>query len=349
MSDKSEKMIKIIKIVGVTAVVYLVFRYMLPLVTPFVFSYGTAVILKPSAEKIAGRLKVNWKGRRIGVPPCIVAVLELIAIMALVGFGIYAGGRRVYRQVVLLMEQLPLWLEHLDVWLTGMCHQMEMVMDLRENSMVFFIQDMVLNLGNSIKQGIMPYLMGNSVAAAQYLVGGVIITVLFIIGVMLFVQELDGIGIRMKASAFWPEYERIGSLFLMMGKAYFRAQGIILLFTMIICTVGLFFLKSPYYILAGIGLGILDALPIFGTGTVLIPWALLCFLQRQWSRGLAVIILYLVCYVQRQILEAKMLADRVGLSPLETLVSIYVGLQLFGIIGVVLGPIGTLIIKEFSH
>lgn len=105
---------------------------------------------------------------------------------------------------------------------------------------------------------------------------------------------------------------------------------------------------NPYYILAGVGIGILDALPVFGTGTVLIPWTLLCFLRGKWGRGMAVFAIYLLCYFLREILEARLMANQVGLTPLETLVSIYVGLQLFGLWGFLLGPVGILIVKEFA-
>lgn len=105
---------------------------------------------------------------------------------------------------------------------------------------------------------------------------------------------------------------------------------------------------NSYYILAGVGIGILDALPVFGTGTVLIPWAVLCFLRGQWGRGLMVFGIYLICYFLREILEARLMASKVGLTPLETLASMYVGLQILGIFGFLLGPLGLLLVKEFA-
>ena len=111
---------------------------------------------------------------------------------------------------------------------------------------------------------------------------------------------------------------------------------------------GIFSLKNPYYILAGAGIGILDALPVFGTGTVLIPWTLFCLLRGRWGRGAAIFAIYLVCYFLREILEARLMANQVGLTPLETLISIYAGLQLFGLWGFLLGPLGILLVKEFT-
>lgn len=90
----------------------------------------------------------------------------------------------------------------------------------------------------------------------------------------------------------------------------------------------------------------MDALPVFGTGSVLIPWGILLFVRRQWGKGIVVLVLYVVCYLVRQFLEARIMGNQVGLSALETLMSMYVGLELFGVAGFLLGPIGLLLIED---
>ena len=89
------------------------------------------------------------------------------------------------------------------------------------------------------------------------------------------------------------------------------------------------------------------ALPIFGTGTALVPWSILLLFKREWGHALILFGLYLLCYFLREFTEAHLMGKKMGLSPLETLAAIYVGLQLFGLFGFLLGPIGLLIIKDF--
>ena len=108
-------------------------------------------------------------------------------------------------------------------------------------------------------------------------------------------------------------------------------------------------MKNPYYILAGIGIGLLDALPIFGTGTVFIPWVIIALFQGQVGTALTLMAIYLICYFLREIMEARMMGNKVGLSALETLVSMYVGLKLFGVLGFILGPVGLLLIEDFVN
>ena len=92
---------------------------------------------------------------------------------------------------------------------------------------------------------------------------------------------------------------------------------------------------NPYYILGGIGIGVLDALPIFGTGTALVPWSILLLFKREWGHALILFGLYLLCYFLREFTEAHLMGKKMGLSPLETLAAIYVGLQLFGLLSLI--------------
>uniref|UniRef100_UPI000A568568 AI-2E family transporter n=1 Tax=Clostridium sp. NkU-1 TaxID=1095009 RepID=UPI000A568568 len=69
-------------------------------------------------------------------------------------------------------------------------------------------------------------------------------------------------------------------------------------------------------------------------------------INKNWKYGIGLLIIYVICYFLREILEAKIMGGKVGLTPLETLASMYVGLQLFGLLGFILGPIGLLIVED---
>ena len=103
---------------------------------------------------------------------------------------------------------------------------------------------------------------------------------------------------------------------------------------------------NPYSLLLGIGIGLMDAFPFLGAGVVLIPWAVICFIKGSWTHGMILVGLYMTCYVVRQFMETKIMGNKMGLSALETLISMYVGLLLFGFSGVLLGPVGLLVIED---
>lgn len=347
MGKPEKKLKKILFILGITGAVYGCFRYLLPLVIPFLIAWGLALLLGPSAVWIADRCRITVCGKKRGIPAGAVAAAELLAAAAALAAGLYCGGMRLCQEAGLLMNQIPVWISALDRLLTGWCHELERGLCLKDDFLVVLVREMLRGLLAAVKQTAMPYVMANSVTIFRWGIGTTVFFVILMVSTGLGVQEMDRWMNRFAGSVYRREFEIIGRRLRIVANAYLKTQGIIMLLTAVICMAGFWLLKNPYYILAGVGIGILDALPVFGTGTVLVPWAVLMFFTGRWGRGLALIALYLICYFLREILEAKMMGDKVGLSPLETLIAMYVGLKLFGIPGFLLGPVGILLICDF--
>lgn len=120
---------------------------------------------------------------------------------------------------------------------------------------------------------------------------------------------------------------------------YIRSQVLLVSIAALICTVGMAIcgVKSP--LVMGIFAGILDIIPIVGPGVVLIGWFIWALLVADYGMALGLAIVYVVVIVSRQILNPKLVGDRVGLHPLLALASIFIGMKLFGMIGLILGPI----------
>ena len=347
MGKPEKKLKKILLILGITSAVYGSFRFLLPLVIPFLLAAVLAVLLRPSALWIAKHLRVRIPHEKyIGLPVGVAGVLELLVIAVVISVCIYLGGKKLCMEASLFISRVPEWIELLDLWLTSVCHDIENVFCLKADVLVVLIREMLQGLMRSIKSAAMPYLMVNSVSVVKWGIGITVMSVVVLVSVGLCLQEMDKWKKRCVMSIYSREYALIGRRLAIVANAYLKTQGIIMLLTASICTTAFWLLGNPYYILLGVGIGLLDALPVFGTGTVLIPWAAVLFFGRQWGEGAALITLYVICYFLREILEAKLMGDQVGLSPLETLIAMYVGLELFGIVGFLLGPIGLLLIED---
>lgn len=349
MKKAEEKLKKGLLFIGITAVIYGIFKFLLPLVIPFLAAWAAALLLKPSAQWIASRFRITIRGKSRGIPVGVAGVAELTVFMALLFAGLYVGGRKLCVELTMFADRLPLWIDQLDGWLTGICHRLEDGLCLTPGFLVVLVREMLRGLLKTLQQAAMPYLMTNSVSVFRWGIEIMVVTVVTLVAVGLSLQEMDEWRRRWRISLFREEYARIGRRLSIVANAYLKTQGIIMLLTTAICMAGFWLMGNAYYLLAGVGIGILDALPIFGTGTVLIPWAILLFFGRNWGKGLMLLGLYLICYFLREILEAKMMGDRVGLSPLENLISMYVGLQLFGITGLILGPLGVLLVRDLME
>lgn len=343
MGKPEKKLKKIFMIGGITAAVYGAFRYLLPLVIPFLISWGLALVLKPTAQWLSDH------SRPFRIPVGVIGIVELAAVLFLLTAGSYALGYKFWREVQLLTQQIPVWIERLDIWLTGICHRLEYGFCLENNVLVYLMRDMLKQVLFTIKNAAMPYVMTNSVFVFCWGMKQLILIVLIFISTAMILQEFSVWKTCCQHSCFTEEFHLIGQCLSMVLRAYGKTQLVIFVFTSIICMAGFYLLKNPYYILAGIGVGITDALPIFGTGTILIPWACIMFFQKQVGKALILFGIYLLCYFLREYLEAKCMGKQVGLTPLQNLIAIYVGLQLFGIAGVVLGPVGFLIIRDLVH
>lgn len=346
MEKPSRKLKKTLLILGVTGAVYLSFRYLLPLVIPFLIAYVFALSLRPSALWIEKKCRFTVKNRVISIPLALIGGIEIIILMIIFGILLYVGGRKLCMEARLLLENLPRILAGIDQWLMDNCYWAERFLKLPDGYMVEIMREVLLGGGTAIKSRAMPFLMVNTMTIVKCLVQVTVITVILCIATVLSLQEMDDIRVRRDNSMFCYEYAMLGNRLMTVGSAWLKTQGTIMLFTMIVCSAGLFLMGNPYFILFGIGIGILDALPIFGTGTVLIPWALFSLVNKNWVYGVGLIVIYIICYFLREIMEAKIMGGKVGLTPLETLVSMYVGLRLFGLLGFILGPIGLLIIED---
>ena len=127
---------------------------------------------------------------------------------------------------------------------------------------------------------------------------------------------------------------------------WLRAQGILMAVTFLQLTAGFFLLQVELPLFLAAIISLVDALPIFGTGTVLFPWALVSFLQGESGLALGLLALYGVIWLVRSVLEPKLVGDRVGLSPLASLVAMYLGFSAFGVVGMVVSPLAAITAKE---
>ena len=118
-----------------------------------------------------------------------------------------------------------------------------------------------------------------------------------------------------------------------------KAQGLLAAMTWGVVSPGLYLLRIPRGILLGGLIALVDAVPILGTGTVLIPWALFCFLQGDRMRGIGLLVIYGIALLVRTLLEPRLVGRQLGLDPLLTLLAMYLGYRFWGIPGLLLTPI----------
>lgn len=345
----SKKQKVLLKTTGVSLVVYFIFQYLLPLILPFVLAMLLALLIRPVARFLY---------RVFRIPMSVGAGLVLIILLVTVGIIVFWLGRMAVGQLIRLGQQLPQLWDRFAQWLWESCGKMEHILNLQKGTISWQIRlwmsDMdASRIGNGETTWEMEQMWGLLETSLQGAAGflriliSVFVTVFVTIGATIITTaQLETVRKAVDHSLFGKEIRYISSILARVGIAYGKTQMVIILCTVVISGVGLTVLGDPYALLWALVIGVVDALPIFGAGTILWPWMILSLLQGQWVRAVGLAVIYGVSNLTRQWLEARYMGERIGISALENLMAMYVGLELFGILGLFVGPIGYLLIKE---
>ena len=131
----------------------------------------------------------------------------------------------------------------------------------------------------------------------------------------------------------------VKNIFMSAFGGYVKSQLILSAGVFMILTVGFLLMRQPYGLLLAFGLAVLDFIPIIGAGTVMVPWAVVDMVLAQYGEAAALMAVWGVIVLFRRFAEPKILGDQTGLSPILSLVGIYAGMKLGGVLGMVVGPL----------
>lgn len=329
--------------VGTTVVMYLAIKYIMPLVVPFVVAGIVAKALLPL---------VKWIHKKTRLSETIAVTILLVVIFCVGGGLIYVTGNLLVEQLLQFADHIPLYVQIVTSWFENTmqkwCGQTERLMHLEQGRLIREVEDVVEHVAGYARDGIVQWVMDNWMVCLECIIEIGAFFVIMFVAAIYWIKEREIVAKTKEKSLFKKEITLIISETSRVGCAYLKVEGSIMLITTIICVVGLWLMKNPYSILVGVGIGILDALPFFGTGTVFIPWILILLLYGRWKNAIYLLVLYLICYFLREFMESKLLGNRIGITAIETMISIYVGLKLFGVIGLFIGPIAWILIKEID-
>ncbi len=132
---------------------------------------------------------------------------------------------------------------------------------------------------------------------------------------------------------------------------YLKAEIILILISFLISLIGLYVIQFAglnvgYPLLIALGIAFVDALPILGSGTAMVPWAVISSLNGNLKLGISIIVLWIIMSVTRQLLEPRIVSGNIGIHPIFTIIAMYTGFRLIGVVGMFVGPILLIILKN---
>lgn len=321
---------KIITITGIVLGVYAAYKYVLPAAFPFLAAWVFAVLLHPAVVKI--EKKTNLK-------KSVISLFLLGSVFLILGLLIFVGVKELFQQVKEVLLQYPLVAEWLNGVLNDGCYLLEEITGVEAKISRAYLLKRISEMQSRMISAMIPGVFGSFFAWARgslLLISSLVIT--FISSVLL-IHDMEKI--KMK-SAEYSCFTRIRRVLMRLGNTtvtYLKAQVWIVILVSAVCSVGFWLLGSPCFLLLGILLGILDAFPIIGTGTVLYPAAIILFISGSPVAAVGCIVLDLLTSFMREALEPRLLGGKLGIPAIIILIAVYIGVFLYGGWGVFLGPL----------
>lgn len=331
--------VAVIIIIATLIVPYLLYK-IFPHFVPFILAYFTALALEPLSV---------WVGKNFKFNNTLSVTVTYILFLGILGFLAYFLINKIYVQLLGLLSFIQSNGPHIQIWFLNLTDQIQNTIGLLPHDTAAQINHMIVSTINDLtninlvaKLGSYTYTLSTAIPNVFFL------TLIYLLSVYLFSFQLDNIHNRFYS--FFKDSSKRKVIYILgdLRRATFgflKAQLILSTITFILAFIGLTILKVKYAVVISLIIVVVDVLPVLGTGSVLMPWAIVSFLQSNIFLGIGLVILYLVIVVIRRILEPKVLGERIGLSAIATLISIWVGFKFMGVLGVFLLPLAFIFFK----
>lgn len=329
---------------------YIFLKYLLgwciPLILAFLLSQ---LIIRP----------VNWLSRKTVVPRGVWSGLCTLLCVTLVGTLVYLIISRLVYETVGFFNGLPSMLAQLPKLTEGLKHTLDEFVA----GLPAFLREAPifrLELSDVIASIKLPQISASAVWSslswAVSSVPGALLTTVFIFVSTFFLTsqrtQIVTFLKRQMSPAMQVASKRIYDFIFSSLFGWLRAQSLLISITFCELSVGFFIMRQPYILLLALIIAIIDALPILGVGTVLIPWALISLFLGNFTKALTLCILYAVILIVRNSIEPRVLGAQIGLNPFVTLLCLYFGYRLAGFAGMFILPVSVLCIvklKEWNY
>lgn len=318
-------------------------RFLLPWLLPFLVAFGLAALLEPAVILLTDRLHLpRWGAAALCTAALTAAVLGLLAL------ALWRAGY----ELSLLLGRLPALLAEAPRLTEGLereLHRFLIALPIPLQEPVREALDGLAEQGAALPGRLYDLLAGWIGSLAATLPGAFLFLFTTILATYFTSAGRPALLSALRGLLPVPWRTRLGRAAAGLKGAlggWLRAQGLLMLLTFGELALGFLLLRvDAALLLAGLT-ALVDALPVFGSGTVLLPWGIFSLLLGDLRTGLGLLGLYAVVTVVRNLLEPRLVGKRMGLHPLAALACMYVGFRAFGVWGMLLAPLAVVLARQ---
>ena len=315
---------------------YLFMKYLSPFITPFLAAFLIVWAMNPYIERV--HQNTRFKKSFVAGLLLMIWVILFIWVLWIFSFIVMNGGGD-------LWSRIPDYFSNWETVLSCCCDNLERLFGFNGQKLQGFVIQQITVFTDNFQTNIMPVIMGKSVTYMKGMISCFAFLAVVFIAVMLLVKDYGEIAQKLEA----PEFRGIREVFRKVVaylKTFLRAQLIILLIISVLCAVTLSLIGMSGAVFYGFLTGFMDMLPFIGTGIMLLPLGVIYFFTGEYWKAIVCIVLYGLCALIREMLEPRLIGDKVGIWPIGILFSVFAGVHLFGVAGVIKGPLSLVIICE---
>ena len=314
--------------------IILCFIFIVPVSLPIIFALLTALLIDPLVKLTEKKFK--WK-RQVAV------ISVFIFILAILSFIIYYTVTQLIGKIIDFTKAAPDYFNTLSgIWI-DMQNKLFQYTSGMPAEVIEAIQKEFKSIFEVIRKAILDLLSYEKITALLAEVPNFIVSlIVFIIALFLFMLELP----ELKKIIFnYLTQETAEKVRFMISKlnsivfGFAKAQLVVSLIILAVTFIGVLLIKPQYAIVMSLVIWFIDLIPILGSIIILAPWALYYFVSGDVSTATQLIFLAIVLMVIRSVVEPKIMGSNIGLKPLPTLISMFIGFKLFGLIGFFFGPL----------
>ena len=335
----------LITLLGIILGILLGIRF-LQFFMPFVIGWIIAMIANPLVRMLELRLKVARKHT---------SMVIIIGVLAVIIVAIYFLGVKIGEETRSFLEQAPEMYSEFREEFQDAGKNLESIISELPQNIQESLEEAQKDIGDITGQAVGKISQFTVDKAGTFArnIPGILISIIFsILSAYFFIADRDRIlefGRNHTPQIIQEKWRMMAESFKMVFGGYFKAQFKIMAVIGVILFIGMLILKVRFAILVAILVAFLDMLPFLGTGTVLIPWAVFKLLSGDIRYAVGLVILYLVTQLVRRIIEPKLVGDSIGMNPLATLIFMYIGYRVGGVLGMILAvPIGAIVLNFYK-
>lgn len=320
-------------------------QWIFPLIAPFLLSFTVAFIMEPAVSGLARR------GVRRNIGAGIMTAIAFFLGSGLLTSCTSCGARL----LTAYAKKAPVFLEEFTQILYNLKQQLTFLLDKVPANMTRELSSATEGLSHQLEDlplWVSQQLLHSLSAFAKHSPDCVLFLCTAILGIYFFSAYFTDIVafFRRQIPERWQtKLSLIWSVTAGAGFAYLKVQCIISGITFLILLVSFLLIGIDHAVSTAAIIAIIDALPILGSGVVLIPWAILCLLLQETKRAIALLLIYTVLLISHNALQAKLIGTQLGLHPVASLVSLYMGWKLWGLWGMILLPILCVLICRLNR